>query len=81
MLGKGQYGNVYLATEATTTKQLACKVIDLELAMKNLSLQSAGNASLQRWESGMRVAHQKKKILREIKILAKLSHVSSDVGC
>ncbi|KAG9245311.1 kinase-like domain-containing protein [Calycina marina] len=72
MLGKGQYGNVFLATEVATKKQLACKIINIELAMSSLSSQSsAATMPRSRWEEAQ---FQKKRVLLEIRILSKLSH-------
>ncbi|KAH8588385.1 kinase-like domain-containing protein [Bisporella sp. PMI_857] len=74
-LGEGQYGGVFLATELDTRKQLACKIIDLERAMKNLGDRSVITSARERWESRIQyTSEQKRRVLREIKILAKLSH-------
>ena len=78
ILGAGRYGNVYLATELATMKQIACKIVDLDLAMRNLS-DSYRDSSLAvlRWKSGLESAkEERKRVLREIRILSKLSHVS-----
>jgi len=75
MLGNGNYGEVYLATEVATTKQVVCKIVDLNKAMQKLSEHpyAIGEA----WEAGLRRAsEEKKRVLREIRILARLSHVS-----
>jgi serine/threonine protein kinase len=79
-LGEGQYGGVFLATELDTRKQLACKIIDLERAMKNLGDRSVITSARERWESRIQyTSEQKRRVLREIKILAKLSHVSHKI--
>ena len=61
MLGKGQYGTVFLAIEAATKKQLACKVIDLDLAVKNLTSQTGAVLPPGRWEATQFIKTQKKR--------------------
>ena len=61
MLGKGQYGTVFLATEAVTKKQLACKVIDLDLAIENLTSQTGIVSPRGRWEELQSAKAQKKR--------------------
>jgi serine/threonine protein kinase len=75
-LGCGKYGSVYLAREVSTTRQVACKIVDLDLAMHQLSSQSFATAG-ERWEAGVQAARdERRKMMREIKILAGISHVS-----
>ena len=66
MLGKGQFGTVFLATEAPTKKQLACKVIDLDLAIQNLTSQKSAPPRKGRWEE-RKFAKAQKQRGKEIK--------------
>jgi serine/threonine protein kinase len=76
-LGSGKYGNVYLGKEVATKKQVACKIINLELAMQQLSDFQSFSTTGKRWEAGLYCAQEeKRRVMREIKILVKLSHVS-----
>lgn len=69
LLGTGQYGKVYLARERATLRQLACKIVDLNSTGEEIPSES--------WtERCRRAAGEKTRLLREIKMLAKLSHVS-----
>ena len=71
---------MYLATEIHSEKQVACKIVDLKLAMENLREFDAPRTAGARWASRERLANeQKKRVLREIRILAKLSHVSHTI--
>jgi serine/threonine protein kinase len=77
VLGKGQYGAVFLADEVATFKQVACKIVDLQLAAKEITenVQLEGNGS--NWaESILRIREGKNLVMREINILSQLSHVS-----
>ena len=75
-LGNGRFGDVFLAHEVETTKQVACKIVDLNLASQQLADSHSSVPSDTTWEAGLRLAREeKRKILREIGILAKLSHV------
>lgn len=77
MLGSGNYGKVYLAAEAESTKQVACKIVDLRSAMEQLQDSASLVDQVSRFENGKTVdLDEKKRVLREIRILAKLSHVS-----
>jgi hypothetical protein len=76
ILGSGQYGAVYLAKEVITLRQVACKIVDLNNAAKQLtegsSLLNPGEA----WRRGYaRAATERERVKREIEILATLSHV------
>lgn len=75
ILGSGQFGNVYLSKDLSSNRQIACKIIDLDSAIRSVA-EDRPNRS----ESG-RPAHSavyhRKKVLLEIEILSKLSHVSS----
>jgi serine/threonine protein kinase len=78
MLGKGQYGEVYLGKELLTTRQTACKIVNVDAAVQELTKYDAYEESSQTWEdSYIRVLDGKKKIMREIRILSKLDHVST----
>ncbi|KUJ19885.1 Pkinase-domain-containing protein, partial [Mollisia scopiformis] len=74
ILGKGQYGAVYMATEVETSRQLACKIVDIQQALDGLEEHSSlavGKAWHDRVE---RAGEGLSKVMREIKILSKLSH-------
>ena len=75
VLGKGHYGAVYLAKEMTTSRQMACKVVNLEIGISRI-MESSQEPSLFGTQSGKQETG-KEKIMREIQILAKLSHVSA----
>ncbi|KAK2628474.1 hypothetical protein QTJ16_001577 [Diplocarpon rosae] len=70
MLGSGQYGKVFLAKEVATSKQVACKIIDFEEAMKNQGAMS--QSSLDTGDENHVITRD--KIMREIRILSELSH-------
>ena len=74
LLGTGQYGKVYLAKEIATSRQVACKIVDLN---------KTGEESLdfsETWaERCRRAKEEKDRLFGEIKVLALLSHVSRSV--
>ncbi|KAK0099852.1 Meiosis-specific serine/threonine-protein kinase mek1 [Cadophora gregata f. sp. sojae] len=72
MLGSGQYGAVFLATEKATFKQTACKVIDFR-SSADQRLQIA-NKSLDETDTRELSANEKATVKREISILSQLSH-------
>ncbi|CZR59166.1 related to myosin light chain kinase 2 [Phialocephala subalpina] len=74
VLGQGQYGAVYLGTEVGTSKQLACKVINLSEAADNLAEHSSAVAGKAWHERVERAREGIRLVMREIKILSKLSH-------
>lgn len=77
-LGSGRFGDVFLATEISTSKQVACKVVDMDLATRQHSDSQSGAATGTTLESGVLFAKEEsRRFLREIRILAKLSHVSN----
>lgn len=78
ILGSGKFGSVYLAFEQSTKKQVACKVVDLESAISSVSKNRPDpSAPGLRWKSDLVSAKkQRKKVLLEIEILSKLTHVS-----
>jgi serine/threonine protein kinase len=76
VLGQGAYGAVYLAQESSTSRQMACKIIDLDVAADRLTERSLSSAKGEDWNRRLRrVAHGRELVMREIKILSKLSHV------
>jgi hypothetical protein len=70
---------VYLAKELSTNKQIACKVVDLDIAMRSVAeTRPERPVTGVLWKSGVDSARkQRKKVLLEIEILSKLSHVGS----
>jgi serine/threonine protein kinase len=80
MLGKGQYGEVYLGRELLTARQMACKIVNVDTAVQELTKYDAYEESNQTWQdSYLRMLDGKKKVMREIRILSKLSHVSTQL--
>jgi serine/threonine protein kinase len=81
LLGSGVYGSVYLANDVLTQKQVACKIVDLRRkAMKpdgqDTLLDGAHRMEVQAFaEQENGVTEVRKKLIREIEILSKLSHV------
>jgi serine/threonine protein kinase len=76
-LGGGKYGSVYLAKEVSTTRQVACKIINLQLPVQRLSPSQCPSSVSKRWQAGVQVGGEEKmRAMREIKILATVSHVS-----
>ena len=69
---------MYLAKELATNKQIACKVVDLDIAIRSVSESRPDRCeSGALWKSGVESAKRhRKKVLLEIEILSKLSHVS-----
>jgi hypothetical protein len=83
VLGKGQYGAVYLAQEIlpTTTKQLACKIVNIREAVYSLQEDSNPDASNMGQKRAARSKPDVDNVMREIRILSKLSHVSWKLFC
>lgn len=81
MLGSGVYGSVYLANDLVTPKQLACKVVDLrrnavDPGGSETPLNVGHRMKVQAYaEKEKVVAEVRKKLIREVEILSKLSHV------
>ncbi len=77
MLGRGQYGGVFLAKEAATSKQMACKIVNLKEAAKQLAENTAsGTPEICRKGVFRHTVDGTSLVMREIQILVKLSHVS-----
>jgi serine/threonine protein kinase len=78
-LGRGSYGAVYLAKEEATSRQLACKIVDLDVAAHKLTEVSASGVAGEEWHERIRrVARGKELVMREVRILSKLSHVCAE---
>jgi serine/threonine protein kinase len=81
LLGSGVYGSVYLANDVLTQKQVACKIVDLrrkavEPDGHGTPLDGAHKKEVQAFaEQEKGVSQARKKLIREIEILSKLSHV------
>ena len=72
VLGTGMYGSVYLAKEVASSSQLACKIVNLPSAIHKLA------TSVDSWSERAKEAKDlRRKALREIGILSKISHVRS----
>jgi hypothetical protein len=74
---------VFLANDVLTQKQVACKIVDLrKLALERdtqgIPLDSTYRVEVQAFaEQEKSVTEERKKLVREIEILSKLSHVGS----
>lgn len=81
MLGSGIFGRVYLANDVLTQTQVACKIVDLrrkalEPDGHDTPLDGAHKMEVQSFvEQEKGVSEARKKLIREIEILSKLSHV------
>lgn len=75
LLGSGVYGTVYLARDEVTQKQLACKVVNLRGDALKLSNPSTPQDDGVYAEKSRKLGDARKKLIREIEILSKLSHV------
>jgi len=84
LLGSGVYGSVYLANDVLTQKQVACKIVDLrrkavEPDGYDTPLDGAHKKEVQAFaEQEKGISEARKKQIREIEILSKLSHVRND---
>lgn len=80
VLGRGSYGAVYLAMEVATSRQVACKIVDLDAAAHQLTELSVSDIAREDWHEGVRrLTRGKELVMREVKILSKLSHVGLDL--
>lgn len=76
ILGEGAHGVVYVAQEVATSKQVACKIVNLNASSeKYMERRSQVNPGEMWHDQVRRVAEGRKVTMREIKILSKLSHV------
>jgi serine/threonine protein kinase len=76
VLGQGSYGAVYLANEVATSRQIACKIIDIDQAADQLTNESGSDVVLEGWNERLRrLARGKELVMREVRILSRLSHV------
>jgi len=70
LLGTGQYGKVYLAKELATSRQVACKIVDLNKAGDDIP------DLAETWVQHIRRGKEEAiRLHREIKLLAELNHV------
>ena len=67
-LGSGMYSKVYLAYDAKKGDQVACKVVDLRQS-------SSDNPE----ESTLTHKADQKRLIQEVKLLAKLDHVRNNL--
>jgi hypothetical protein len=72
MLGSGQFGKVFLATEVATSKQLVCKITDLTHTVERQPQIS----EISPYNPSSIVSSGAEKAKREMWILSKLNHVS-----
>ena len=80
-LGQGSYGAVYLAEEVGTSTQIACKIVDIDAAANKLADNSTYDPLGEDWSRRARsVARAKQVVMREVRILSKLSHVSIEMS-
>ncbi len=79
VLGQGSYGAVYLAKEASTSRQMACKIVDMDVVAHKLTEVSVSDVAAEEWHERIRrVARGRELVLREIRILSDLSHVCAE---
>ncbi|KAF4628498.1 hypothetical protein G7Y89_g9659 [Cudoniella acicularis] len=75
ILGKGHFGAVYLAKETSTLKQMACKIVNLDVASKKHTQRKSYPEEIQSWDVQLRRAAEGRQMAtREIKILSRLDH-------
>ncbi|TQS35838.1 hypothetical protein Golomagni_03730 [Golovinomyces magnicellulatus] len=76
LLGKGHFGAVFLAQDLVTSRQLACKIVDLSEAAYEITETIQSDPLGQRWINKFHKDRDGKRlVMREIRILSKLSHV------
>jgi hypothetical protein len=67
---------VYLARDIATSRQMACKIVDIDAAAKQLTETSEVDVVGEQWHDwDRRLARGRDLAMREIRILSKLSHV------
>ncbi|RKF79922.1 Meiosis-specific serine/threonine-protein kinase mek1 [Golovinomyces cichoracearum] len=75
LLGKGHFGAVFLAKDLATSRQLACKIVDLNEAAYEITETIQSDPLGQRWINKFHKDRDGKRlVMREIRILSKLSH-------
>jgi hypothetical protein len=57
---------------------MACKIVDLDVAANRLTDGPISNVGEERYERVRRIARGRELVMREIRILSKLSHVRID---
>lgn len=77
-LGCGSFGSVYLAREASSGDQVACKIVTLNSDTRKLANKPFNSASA-KVAVELIVREEKMAMMPEIKILAGISHVSSSL--
>ncbi len=76
VLGQGSYGAVYLANEVATSRQIACKIVDIDIAADQLTHESGSDIFVEGSNERLRrLARGKELVMREVRILSRLSHV------
>lgn len=76
ILGKGHYGAVFLANEVSTSRQMACKIVNLDSSVREITGNVTTDIPGRTWLDRIQHAREGRKlVLREIQILSKLSHV------
>jgi len=69
---------VYLANRVEGLKQLACKIVNLDTSADRLAQNSPEMNNSEAWvDRARQIWDMKKFMMREVKILSKLSHVGN----
>lgn len=78
LLGTGQFGSVYLAREVATSRQMACKIVKLDLVTghKPAKTQPCLNIGDEWQTEALRSKDEGGIVMREVNILSRLRHVS-----
>ncbi|RDL35008.1 uncharacterized protein BP5553_06939 [Venustampulla echinocandica] len=76
LLGTGQFGSVYLAKEVATSRQMACKIVKLDLAggQKPAKTKPYSNTGDEWQTQALRAKDGREIVMREVKILSRLKH-------
>lgn len=65
-----------MANEVETSRQIACKIVDIGLAADQLTHESGSDIVVEGWNERLRrLARGKELVMREVRILSRLSHV------